>query len=341
MKRGIKRSLVRPTKPTEPEIDSQTFAEGKDHIDATPAAFKRAAGGSGSAWKAGAVAQAQGDLEHARDKLVTDILSGSHVIEVDPSMLSDPIGSDRRDDWMEQDDFQSFVDSIKDNGQDMPVLIWPKNPEWRPDEINPENLEHVQFLLLAGRRRREAARKLGRPVRAVIASQDGRGGAEATFNMLVMRFRENDEREDLSAFERLISIGQMYEELSVSTDKKIKAKVFAERIGVHESLVSRARAVLKAKVEFLTTFKNVYDMSFRELQEALATLTGEQKNRAKPTTKAKKISVTRKVGSRKLVVSAQGGKLSVSALGLNLDKQSLDGLSDVIATYLQEQESKT
>lgn len=340
MKRGIKRSLVRPAKATEVEIGSQILAD-EDHIEATPAAFRRAAGGAGSAWKAGAVAQAQGDLEHARDKLAADILSGSHVIEIDPSMLTDPIGSDRRDDWMEQDDFQSFVNSIKDNGQDMPVLVWPEDPEWRPDDINPENLERVQFLLLAGRRRREAARKLGRTVRAVIASQDGRGGAEATFNMLVMRFRENDEREDLSAFERLVSIGQMYEELSASVEIKIKAKDFAERIGVHESLVSRARAVFKAKSEFLNGFKNVYDMSFRELQQALATLADEQKVTAKPTEKTKKISVTRKVGSRKILVSTQGGKLSVSAAGLKLDKQSLEGLGDVIATYLQKQEPKT
>lgn len=339
MKRGIKRSLVRPLKPTEIEMDTPTSVD-EDHTDATPAAFKRAAGGAGSAWKAGAVAQAQGDLEHARDKLSADILSGSHVIEIDPSMLIDTIGSDRRDDWMEQEDFLSFVESIKDNGQDMPVLIWPEDPKWQPDDIDPENLERVQFLLLAGRRRREAARKLGRPVRAVIATQDGRGSAEATFNMLVMRFRENDEREDLSAFERLLSIGQMYEELSASTDTKIKAKDFAERIGVHESVVSRARSVFKAKPEIARAFKNVYDMSYRELQEALATLTVEQKAKIKPAAKMKKISVTRKVGSRKLSVSSQGGNLSVSAAGLNLDKESLEGLSDVIATYLEQQEPK-
>lgn len=339
MKRGISRSLVRPPKTTQTEIETPS-SHGDNHTDAAPAAFKRAAGGAGSAWKAGAVAQAQGDLEHARNKLATDILCGSHVLEIDPSILSDPIGSDRRDDWMEQEDFRSFVESIRNNGQEMPVLIWPKDPEWRPDDIDPENLEHVQFLLLAGRRRREAARKLGRPVRAVIASQDGRSGVEATFNMLVMRFRENDEREDLSAFERLISIGQMYEEFCASTQTKIKAKDFAVRIGVHESVVSRARAIFKVSSVFLDEFKNVYDMSFRELQNALATLTREHKTKAKSATKAQKILISRKVGSRKLLVSSQGGKLSVSAAGLNLDKESLEGLSDVIAAYLDEQESK-
>jgi ParB family chromosome partitioning protein len=319
--------------------DDQT-TEGTDHSEAAPTAFKKATSGAGSAWKAGAVAQAQGDLDDAREKLSADILSGSHVVEIDPDMLTDPIGSDRRDDWMEQADFLSFVESIRENGQDMPILVWPEDLSWKPDDLDPENLERVQFLLLAGRRRSEAARKLGRPVRAVIASQDGRGSAEATFNMLVMRFRENDEREDLSAFERLLSIGQMYEELTATTDTKIKAKEFAQRIGVHESIVSRARAIFKAKPDFLNAFKKVYDMSYRELQDALAALTAEPSAKAKSPSKPKKLMVTRKIGTKKLSVSSQGGKLSVSAAGLNLDKSGLEGLSDVIAAYLQEQEPK-
>lgn len=333
MKRGIKRALVRPTKSTGP-FDEETGAEAI----AEPTTFKKASGGAGSAWKSGAVAQAQAGLDDAREKLAADILAGSHVVEIDPDLLSDPIGSDRRDDWKEQDDFLSFVESIRENGQDMPVLVWPEDPNWRPDEIQPENLERVQFLLLAGRRRCEAARKLGCPVRAVIASQVGRGSAEATFNMLVLRFRENDEREDLSAFERLLSIGQMYDELAATSDTKIKAKDFADRIGVHESIVSRARAVYKSKSEILNAFKNAYEMSFQELQRSLASLSEPKVVGNRP--KAKKILVKRKVGARNLSVSSQAGRLSVSATGLKLDKQALEGLGDLIASYLTEQEPK-
>jgi ParB family chromosome partitioning protein len=336
MKRGIKRSLVRPAK-TNPFDDSASIED--ERAEGATSTLKKGSSGAGSAWKAGAVAQAQAGLDEAREKLAADILAGSHVIEIDPTMLSDPIGSDRRDDWMEQEDFRSFVASIRDNGQDQPVLVWPEDPGWHPDSIDPDNLERVQFLLLAGRRRREAARILGRPVRAVLASQVGRDSAEATFNMLVMRFRENDEREDLSAFERLLSIGQMYDELAAASDVKLKAKVFAERIGVHESVVSRARAVFTAKSEILNAFKNVYDMSFSELQNALATLTNTREIKTKRPT-PRKISVKRKVGARNLLVSSQSGKLSVSASGMNLDKEALEGLSDVIATYLQEHGSK-
>lgn len=333
MARGIKRSLVRPNK-----ADSATQGEPEGKIDdATPAAFKRAAGGSGSAWKAGAVAQAQAGLEDAREKLAEDILSGDHIIEINPEMITDAIGTDRRSDWMEVAEFAEFVESIETHGQELPIRVWPEDPEWNPDSIDPENLERVQFLLLAGRRRTEAAKRLGRPVKAVIASQANRKGAESHFEMLAFRFRENDEREDLSAFERLLSIGEMYEALSKASSTKIKAKDFADRIGVHESVVSRARSIIAAKDEILNAFKNVYQMSFQELQKALATLTDKSSSVSKA--KPKKLKVMRKIGSRNLAIETTDGKLSVKTTGVKLDKAKLEGLGDLIADYLNTNES--
>lgn len=328
MARGLKRSLVRPKKT---DVEAQDGAS--DAVDtATPAAFKRATSGAGSAWKAGAVAQAQAGLDEAREKLAADILSGDHIIEIDPNLITDTIGTDRRSDWQDQTDFSDFVESIKDNGQDMPIHVWPENADWTPDPLDPENLERVQFLLLAGRRRTEAAKRLGRPVKAIIASQVNRNSAESQFEMLAFRFRENDEREDLSAFERLLSIGEMYEALSAATSTKIKAKDFAERIRVHESVVSRARSVLAAKDEILNAFKNVYEMSFQELQRALATLT--EKAPASAKSKPKKLRVTKKLGSRNLALETSDGKLSIKTTGVKLDKARLEGLGDLIAEYL-------
>jgi ParB family chromosome partitioning protein len=328
MARGIKRSLVRPSKP---EQSDQSDA-GAAIEDATPAAFKRATSGAGSAWKAGAVAQAQAGLDEAREQLAKDILSGDHVLEIHPDMISDSIGTDRRDDWKDQDDFSTFVKSIEEHGQDMPIHVWPEDPSWTPDALEPTNLERVQFLLLAGRRRTEAARLLKRPVKAIIASQKNREGAESLFEMLAFRFRENEEREDLSAFERLLSIGEMYEALSQASDTKLKAKEFAERINVHESIVSRARSVLASKDQILNAFKNVYEMSFHELQRALASLTETTTKSAKK--KPVKLKVTKKVGSRNLALETADGKLSVKTTGVKLTKSQLDGLGDLIAEYL-------
>lgn len=341
MARGLKRSLIsNPVKKTEPETVEGEQDDATNPSDATPPAFKRASSGAGSAWKAGALEHAQAGLEEARHRTAQDILAGDVVIEIEPGLISDPIGSDRRGDWMEQEGFKSLVQSIRENGQDMPVLVWPKDPDWQPDELEPKNLERVQFLLLAGRRRCEAARILGKPVRAVIASQEGRDGAHSTFNMLVLRFRENIEREDLSAFERLLSIGQMFEELISATKEKITAKDFAERIGVHESIVSRSRAVLKAKDQILNAFKNVYEMSFRELQNVLADLSESSTKPTKKASKPKKLKVSRKIGNRNLSVEAVGGKLSVKTTGVKLDKQQLEGLGDLVADYLEKHGSK-
>lgn len=332
MAMSIKKSLLKQNKKTDEERPG-TSEDSEAEISAPPA-FSKTSGGAGSAWKAGALAQTQADLDLSRETLAADILAGNHVIELNPEMISDPIGTDRRNDWQEQEEFLSLVDSIRENGQDMPILVWPVEPKWQPDNLDPKNLERVQFFLLAGRRRCEAARKLGLPVRAVIASQEGRGSTEDTFKMLVLRFRENEEREDLSAFERLLSIGQMYEELSSSSSKKIKAKDLANRIGVHESIVSRARAVHKVKDEILNTFKNAYDLSFRELQNALTQMSEQPIKTAKATTKPTKLKVVRKIGKRNLSVETVDGKLSVKTTGVKLDKKRLEGLSDLIANYL-------
>jgi len=341
MARGLKRSLLKDVgKPNGSSEDSRREQEDAAVHPKTPTAFKRASAGAGSAWKAGALAETQAGLDEARETMVTGILNGDQVLEIDPEMISDPVGTDRRSDWMQQEGFQELVESIKASGQDLPILVWPEDPSWRPDELDPKNLERIQFVLLAGRRRCEAARILGRPVRAVIASQEGRSGPEATFQMLVLRFRENEKRDDLSAFERQLSIGQMYEELCASSETKLTAKAFADRIGVHESVVSRSRAVYKAKDEILNAFKNVYDFSFNDFQKVLAQLAESSASQTKKRALPQKLKIVRKVGSRNLSVEAQGGKLSIKASGLKMDKSRLEGLGDLVAEYLNNDGAK-
>jgi ParB family chromosome partitioning protein len=80
----------------------------------------------------------------------------------------------------------------------------------------------------------------------------------------------------------------------------------------------------------------VYELTFRQLEQEMARLSDGPSVKTPSPSKPKKIQVTRKIGARKLSVSSQGGKLTVSAAGLQLDKQTLEGLSDVIATYLED-----
>ncbi|WP_299507393.1 replication protein [uncultured Roseobacter sp.] len=343
----LKRSLLSDTKKSADSgsseetntVSSSLAVESPE--PASSAAPKPRTGGAGSAWKAGAVEQNKAALIRARQKVVDDILNGRHELSLNPALVTDSLGSDRRADWQSQEPFQSLRNSIEGNGQDTPIQVWPSDPNWKPDPLDPENVDGVQFDLITGRRRHAIAESLGRPLRAVLASPEKRGSEDETFELLFMRFRENEERENLGPFERLLSIGEMFENLkSSSRSSRVTAVSFAERIGVHESIVSRGRAVFRDREQILNKFKNAYDLSFPDLQKAVSSLTETKDPKAKAHPKPKKLTVTRSIGSRKLSMSSQGGKLSVSAAGLNLDKQSLEGLGDVIAAYLQEHGSK-
>ncbi|EIE51248.1 replication protein [Salipiger aestuarii] len=330
MKRSIPRSLV--SKATNPDTPKEHVAgsEGRTEPgDAVSTPFK----GAGSAWKSGALAQSQAAVERSRSELCSDILHGRHEISLTQDQISDPMGTDRRQDWMSQDAFRSLVSSIATNGQDTPILVWPEDPDWTPDSLDPTNVAGVPFVMLTGRRRLAAASELGIPLRAILAPPDARHAENSTFEMLFLRFRENEERENLSPFERLVSIGEMYETLA-SGEKRLTAVAFAKKIGVHESLVSRARAVFAAQEQILNAFKNVYDMSFRDLQGALASLESVSKPKAKPRAKPRKLTVKRKVGHRNLSVTSVDGNLSIKVAGMPIDQERLEKLGDLVASYL-------
>ena len=347
MKRTLSRSLLNKTKKPVSEEDvqntrglSDSTDTGSDSIEEAPALIKTRIGGAGSAWKSGALAQTQASLERSRAQIADDILNGRHELRLSPDQITDTVGTDRRDDWIQQDAFQSLLSSIEDNGQDTPILVWPKDENWKPDNLEPENIADVQFILLTGRRRHAAAEKLGLSLRAVLADPGKRDSNDRQFEMLFMRFRENKERENLGAFENLLSIGEMYETLRKSSGEgPLYAKAFAKRIGVHESTVSRGRAVYKARKEILNIFKNVYDMSFPELQTALSSLSGEGAKEATSQVKPKKLTVTRKIGKRNLSVVSEGGRLSIKAAGLKLDKKNLEHISEMIVSYLEQMET--
>lgn len=346
MKRSISSSVLRKksaeTADAPPkDVVSEPTQDARTISPAPSTGLKPRMGGSGSAWKAGALSDTQVLLNEKRAQIVGHILQGKHELELDPTQIKDEIGTDRRDDWIDQDAFNSLLESIEQNGQDTPIQIWPVDPNWQPDPLDPENCAGVPFFLITGRRRHAIAQKLGRPVRAILASPEKRGVSDDQFEMLFMRFRENEERENLGAFERLLSVGQMFDRYEASNpDKKVTAVSFASIIGVHESHVSRGKAVFKARDEILHACKNVYALSHRELEKVVADLIKGPVKTAKGTAKTKKLTIIRKFGREKLSVSSQGGKLSVSAAGIDLDKHSLEGLGDMIAAYLQEHGSK-
>lgn len=328
MKRSIRRSLVSKAISQTAEVtDESREGGGTKRPETAPAPLK----GAGSAWKTGALAQSQAAVEQGREQLAEDILSGRHELRLSHDQVSDPLGSDRRQDWMDQEAFQALLESIKANGQDTPILVWPEDPDWTPDPLEPTAVSDVPFILLTGRRRHAAAKQLGLHLRAILAPPDLRDAENSQFEMLFLRFRENEARENLSAFERLLSIGEMFDATRKSSER-MTAVAFAGRIGVHESIVSRARAVYAAKDQILNAFKNAYEMSFRDLQSGMASLEAKPK---KPATRApQKLTAKRKIGTRNLSLTLASGNLSIKVAGVPVSKDQLEELSDLIAEYL-------
>lgn len=251
MKKTLSRSLLKPTlsltqvngveldKVEEPRVPAVSS-------DVREPVSKPRIGGAGSAWKAGAAEQTKAALLRSREKMASDILRGRHELSLDPNHIIDSLGSDRRADWKDQEAFKSLKESIEANGQDTPIQVWPADLTWVPDALEPDNVDGVEFELITGRRRHAIAVSLGIKLRAILASPEKRGDPDEHFQRLFMRFRENEERENLSPFERLFSIGEMFEDLKAGgSGGDVTAVSFAKRIGVHESIVSRGAPSLR------------------------------------------------------------------------------------------------
>ncbi|MER2268166.1 plasmid partitioning protein RepB [Methylobacterium oxalidis] len=118
----------------------------------------------------------------ARADAAADVESGSAIVEIAPELIDDSFIADRVEDAHDPT-LPALVESIRESGQQVPVLVRPK----------PESPGRYQIAY--GRRRTRAASILGRRVRAVVRplSDD---------ELVVAQGKENLERRDLSYIER-------------------------------------------------------------------------------------------------------------------------------------------
>ena len=211
-------------------------------------------GAMGGMWAGSAMNMLKQRIEEAHGSLHKGVMAGTVALELEASQIEDHVGSDRVAEWQLDDDFLALVANIKRRGQTQPIRVRPVDPEWQADEADPLKTD-ATFYIQSGRRRLEACRALGRPVRAIVATEEG----DRTLADLEERFHENTLRKNLSGFEELISIGLLAESLKELTQQEI-----AERLHVSQGDVSLGlacldmRGLIEEEVDIATTPKRQY-----------------------------------------------------------------------------------
>lgn len=303
-------------------------------------------GSSGGAWaRAGAHVTAQ-QLTKLQKERLGALLSGSLVVKLEPSQVVDDIGSDRHTDWEADDAFHQLRDSIDRNGQDVPIQVQPVDAQWVPvfDEANGIVLNGVKFRVIGGRRRLAVARSLNVLVRAVLIPAQKVEG----FDELHRRYRENVERENLSLFDELMSIGEMFSH-EKTFGEKMTGRSLAERLSVSEPKVSKGRAIFDHKERIFREVEEPHKLTLHQLDaiipslrsgEALPNLAEEVTKPSAPKashSRPQSIKRTQIINGKKIVARAKGGKIS---LDLGHDGGCDAKFLDRLLLFIQAEQSK-
>lgn len=144
---------------------------------------------------------------------ISDLKSRA-VQEIDPRMIDQGGLQDRLE---ENAGLAELIDSIREYGQQVPVLLRP----------NPNDGERYQVVY--GRRRVAALRELGQPVKALIRVLDDRA-------VILAQGQENTARRDLSFIEKVNFARQMQ-------DMGYDRKVICDALHVDKTLISRMLSV--------------------------------------------------------------------------------------------------
>ena len=117
------------------------------------------------------------EISARADKLI----EGETVVDLDPDLVDGSFVQDR----LEADgrEFDELLVAIRERGQDSPILV------------RPHPTKNARYMVVFGHRRLEAARLLGRKVRAVVKAMNDR-------DHVVAQGQENSARANLSFIER-------------------------------------------------------------------------------------------------------------------------------------------
>ena len=158
------------------------------------------------------------------EALRQQIESGSTVVEL-PAGLVDPSFVADRFDRTADTAYRRLVESIREAGQQVPILV------------RPHPAEPGRYQIAYGHRRREAAAELDRPVRAIVR-------ALGDDELVVAQGKENGERRALSFIERALFAAELQR-------RGFDRATLNGALGVHTAEMTRLLAVATAIPEAL------------------------------------------------------------------------------------------
>ena len=164
------------------------------------------------------------EVEEAR-RLRDALASGEQVVDIDAALIERSPFLDRLSEGAANDEnFEALKQSIAEHGQQVPILVRP-----HPDSAK---ASRGVYQIAYGHRRVQAARELGRPVRAVVRTLDD---AE----LALAQGKENAERRALSFIERAFFAQTLL-------DHGFDRATAQAALAVHKSEISRLLQVVEA-----------------------------------------------------------------------------------------------
>ncbi len=342
MAKKLPRSITRVGNTAVPE-DDEALKKARERFGS-----KEALDSGRGAWAQAGASVMSSELEKLHAERIAKLLSGDLVIELDPAQVVDEAGSDRSNQWVEDEAFDALKASIADNGQDVPIQVSPVGGRWNPvfDETDGIVTKGITFAVISGRRRLEAIRQLGKTVRAVCVPLDS---GEPSFDQLYRRFRENAERENLSLLDEFLSIGEMFSHAK-TLDPKTTGRMIAKKLGMPEPRVSRGRALFENKERLFREVASPHDLTFHEIDAIIPALRkgeklpdlgkdaekGREASAAPPhTTRSRVVPLKRTqiIKGRKITAKARLGKITID---LGDDAKVDEALLDHLLLFIQQ-----
>lgn len=290
----------------------------------------------GGFWGGSALNMLQARLDETQSSIVAGIMAGTIALSLDPAQIDDAVGSDRRDGWAEDQEFAALKDDISRRGQKQAIRVRPADPDWQPDSKTPMS-SSSRFVIQSGRRRLEAVRQLGLPVRAVISTQEG----DAKLEDLEERFKENTMRQNLSGFEELLSIG-----LIAQAHQDLSQAEIARRLAIPPGDVSLGRSCIElheellAMVDIATTPKRDFRRIIPQLRkgasvEAVEAVGEPDDDSAKP-----KGPRPVKLGKRQASIKPTRNGFTLSIRGYVADENELSEIASELLERLEARKSQ-